>query len=158
MKIGFYDPVAFPGTGVHEAERFAGRGGYDTHVAYHAVGAVGAGKEDEIAQLSLPQRDRVLNGCEIYRRAGYHNAKVIKHISHKTRTIKTFLRIGSAIFVGCPSEGACEVDEGIGWCFPRFDVGDILCLVGCQRFLMTTGNTKQQADQDIFITDIHGVQ
>ena len=49
MKIGFYNAVAFPGTGVYEPEWFAGRGGYDTHVAHYTVGAVGTGKEDEIA-------------------------------------------------------------------------------------------------------------
>ncbi len=94
MKIGFHNTVAFPGTGVHEAERFAGRGGYNTHVANYAVGAVGAGKQDEIAQFGLPQWDGALNGCEIYRSSGYRNAEVVKHISYEARTIKTCLRIG----------------------------------------------------------------
>ena len=94
MKIGFYNAAVFSGGGVHEAERFARRGGYDAHVADYAVGAVGTGKEDEITQFSLLQLDRVLNGCEIYRRTGHHNSKVIKYAGHKTRTIKTFLRIG----------------------------------------------------------------
>jgi len=158
MKISFYNAVAFPGTGVHETERFAWRGGYNAHVADHAVGAVGTGKEDEVAQFSLPQRDGALNRCEIYRCAGRHDAKVIKHVGHKTRAIKTFLRINRAIFIGRTGQGAGEVDEGIRRCFPGFDVSDMLCFVRCQfRFLMPAGNTKQQADQDIFIMTLHGV-
>ena len=83
MKVGFDNAPAFPGTGVHKTEGFARGGGYDAHVAHYAVGAVGAGKQDEVAQFSFPQWDGVLNGREINRCTGDHNAKVIKYIGHK---------------------------------------------------------------------------
>ena len=53
MKIGFNNAPFFSGSGVHKAEWFAWRRGYDSHVADYAISAVGAGKKDEIAQFSL---------------------------------------------------------------------------------------------------------
>jgi len=111
MEISFYHTAVFSGNGVHKAERFAGRGRYDTHVTDDALTAVGTGKQDEIAQFSLSQRDRLLNGCKINRHPGRHNPKVIKHISHKTRTIETFPRIDGAIFIRCTGKGAGKVYE-----------------------------------------------
>ena len=65
IKIGLYNASVFPGSGVDEAQRFAGRGGDDTHMSNNAVGAVGAGKQDYVTWFSLLQRYWVFNGCEI---------------------------------------------------------------------------------------------
>jgi len=101
MKVGFYNTFVFPGRGVYETERFAWRGGDDTHVANYAVGAVSAGKQDKVTAFSLLQWDRGLNGCKIHRFTGYYDAKMIKHIGDKARTIETFPGIDRAVFVGC---------------------------------------------------------